>query len=96
MDKIISPKIDLDVMNLNEQEREAYEDHIKWLRMEASALEKRFSDGKQEGKKERKQEEKEVTARLMLKLNMSLEVISQCTRLSIEEIQKLKILEPTL
>ena len=30
----------LDVMNFSEEEREAYEDHQKWLRIEANSLKK--------------------------------------------------------
>jgi len=43
----------LDVMNFAPEEREAYEEHLKWLRMETSTLKKHetkwFEDGKEEG-----------------------------------------------
>ena len=49
----------LDVMNFAPEEREAYEEHLKWLRMETSALKKYetkwFEDGKAEGIEEGEQ-----------------------------------------
>jgi predicted transposase/invertase (TIGR01784 family) len=46
----------LDVMNFASDERDAYEEHLKWLRIEASTLKKYeakgFSEGKMEGKME--------------------------------------------
>lgn len=80
----------LEVMNFNAKERAIYEDHIKWLRMEASALKKQEMKGITKGKQEGRQEEKKETVHEMLKMNLSLEVISRCTRLSIEEIQRIR------
>ena len=42
----------LDVMNFSEQERGLYEDHLKWLRIEANTLKKSHEDGKAEGRLE--------------------------------------------
>jgi predicted transposase/invertase (TIGR01784 family) len=39
----------LEVMNFNVEEREAYEDHIKWLRMENSAFKKQEAKGFEAG-----------------------------------------------
>jgi len=37
------------VMSLNVEEREAYEDHLKWMRIQVDTLDKMFVDGKIEG-----------------------------------------------
>jgi len=39
----------LEHINFTEDERNAYEDRLKWLRTEMSTLKKRFNDGKAEG-----------------------------------------------
>ena len=46
----------LEQINFNEEERNAYEDRLKWLRIEANTLKKRFNDGKSEGLAEGKAE----------------------------------------
>ncbi len=40
----------LDVMNFGPEEREAYEDHLKWLRIETNTLKKSREEGIREGK----------------------------------------------
>jgi len=92
----------LDIMNFNKAEREEYEDHLKWLRMEDSALRKKgkdsFDEGKAEGKAEGKTEGKaegaknkaKEIARNMLDKGMSVSDISSVTGLSIVEIRKIK------
>jgi predicted transposase/invertase (TIGR01784 family) len=45
----------LEVMNFEPDEREAYEDHLKWLRMETSALKKHEAKGREEGRVEGEQ-----------------------------------------
>ena len=46
----------LDIMNFSPEEREAYEEHLKWLRIEANTLKKYeakgFAEGKAEGRAE--------------------------------------------
>jgi predicted transposase/invertase (TIGR01784 family) len=39
----------LEVMNFLDEEREAYDSHLKWLRIEANTLKKYFNDGLAEG-----------------------------------------------
>ena len=39
----------LDVLNFSEEERELYEDHLKWLRIEANTLKKATEKAKEEG-----------------------------------------------
>ena len=46
----------LEVMNFSETEREAYEDHLKWLRIEANTLKKTAVINKEEGIKIGKEE----------------------------------------
>ena len=86
----------LDVMNFAPEEREAYEEHLKWLRMETSALKKHetkwFEEGEQIGiaKGEKKlQEEKMNIARKMLVKGMSVQEVSELTGLSEDEIKLL-------
>jgi predicted transposase/invertase (TIGR01784 family) len=68
----------LNVMNFTTEEREAYEDHLKWLRIEANTL--------------KKTESKAINkiAINMLKKNTDVKFISSVTELSLEEILKLK------
>ena len=83
----------LDVMNFAPEEREAYEEHLKWLRMETSALKKYetkwFSEGEQIGIAKGREEEKKNMARLMLSEGIDIEKVSRYTGLSIEEIKSL-------
>lgn len=76
----------LDVLthtSLNEEERELYEGHLKWIRIEASTLEKAQAAGKAEGKKE--------AARNLVKLGVAITAISEACGLSEEEIKSLYI-----
>lgn len=84
----------LELMNLNETERYAYEDHLKWLRDEASTIKKAVSGAKEEGIAigEARGEEKSIlkVARRMLQENTDVKFISSVTGLSTDEILKLK------
>ena len=83
----------LEVMNLNKEEREEYESHLKWLRIETNTLKKAEDKGeargRQEGREEGRQEGREEIAKNLLKQNLDLKLISQVTGLSEEEIKKL-------
>jgi predicted transposase/invertase (TIGR01784 family) len=68
----------LEVMNFNEIEREAYEDHLKWFRVEANTL------------KKIREEERMLIAEKLLAMELSIEKISESTGLSIKEIEDLK------
>ena len=72
-------------MNLTPEEREFYEDHLKWLRIEANTLKKAEERGEARGKAE----EKIAIAKLMLKKNKPLEEILEFTGLTRREIEKL-------
>lgn len=67
--------------SLNEEERQLYEGHLKWLRVEASALEKA----------EKKGEAKAILemAKKMLELEIMIPIIVKATGLSEEEIKSL-------
>lgn len=80
----------LDVMNFGEEEREAYEEHLKWLRIEANTLKKYEAKGFEQGKAEGKAERDREIARNMLQEGMSIENISKVTGLSIQEVKILK------
>jgi predicted transposase/invertase (TIGR01784 family) len=88
----------LDVMNFNDDERDVYEGHERYLRQEASAIKKGFEDGKLEGKIEGKLEGKiegklegkmEV-ARNMLSKHIDDDIIIACSGISIPDLAELK------
>lgn len=72
----------LEVMNFSEEERNAYEDRLKWLRIEANTLKKARDDAKAERNIE--------IAKEMLIDKELIEKIVKYTKLSKEEIEKLK------
>lgn len=89
----------LEVMNFQEDELQAYEEHLKWLLMEDSALKKSeakgFAKGKAEGKAEGREEGEKAKAlavaniaKNMLAKGIDLETVSSVTELSIEDIKK--------
>ena len=78
----------LDVMNFNTEEREAYEDHLKWLRIEANTLKKYEEKGFEEGVEKGREEERLVIARAMKAKGMGLDTISSITGLSVETLAK--------
>jgi predicted transposase/invertase (TIGR01784 family) len=86
----------LDVMNFSEEEREAYEEHLKWLRVEANTVKKAEARGKAEGKAEgiaegeqKKAQAIKAITKSMLEKNLEIKLISEVTGLSIEEINDL-------
>jgi predicted transposase/invertase (TIGR01784 family) len=86
----------LETMNFTPEERQDYEDHLKWLRMEASAVNKATKDAREEGieigeaRGEAKlEQEKLKIARDMLKNNIDINLISQITGLNISQIKDL-------
>ena len=92
----------LDVLNFNKEERELYEDHLKWLRIEANTLKKAAAEalaegisigearGIEKGIEKGKTEEKMEIARAMLLDGDAIEKISKITGLTVKEIEKLK------
>ena len=92
----------LDVLNFSKEERELYEDHLKWLRIEANTLKKAAAEALAEGISIGKQEgisigevkgiEKrniEVVIN-MIKQKLDDKLISSVTGLTLEEILKIK------
>ena len=77
----------LEVMNFSEEERSSYEDHVKWLMVEANTLKKRYEEGREEGREERNIE----IAKNLIQAGLATQLISTSTGLSIEEINKLSI-----
>jgi predicted transposase/invertase (TIGR01784 family) len=80
----------LEVMNFTEAEIEVYEDHLKWLMTEASALEKAEVKGFEKGIEKGIQQEKIEIAKSMLKEGSDIEFVMKVTNLSQETIGKLK------
>jgi predicted transposase/invertase (TIGR01784 family) len=76
----------LNMMNFSEEEREAYESHLKWLRIESNTLKKAEDRGIEKGRQERGRE----IALKMLKRKCPIKEVAEDTGLSIEEIQFLQ------
>ena len=96
----------LDVINFSEEERDLYEGRLKWIRMEESAMLKKFEDGLKQGIEQGITQGIEQgitqgieqgithgienTALNMLKQNLEIDIISSVTGLPIEKIHLLK------
>lgn len=84
----------LEVMNFTSEERMNYEEHEKWLLMEADALQKRFEDGEklgiEKGKAEGKLEGKIEIAKSMLLDGALIDTIVKYSGLSKEEVIRLQ------
>jgi len=79
----------LSVMNFTPEEREAYEDHLKWLRIEANTIKNYEQRGEIRGRAEGENKKAIEIAKKMLSKNHSISDISDLTGLSPEEISKL-------
>lgn len=73
----------LDVMNFGTEEREAYEEHLKWLRIEANTLKKYeakgFVEGMEKGKEEGALQAKKEMAHKLLACGMDSQTVFQIT-----------------
>ena len=84
-------------MSLNKVEREIYNSHLDFLRIEYSAFLKQFMEGKEEGiaegmekgKAEGRAEGKLEVARKMLSEGLDMELVAKVTNLSDDELKKL-------
>jgi len=89
-------------MNFSEEEREAYEGRLKWLRIESTTLRKAESKGFEKGitkglkqghkkglQKGRQERDREIVLE-MLKENLSIKQVSKLTGLPIKEIKALQ------
>ena len=87
----------LEVMNFGEEEREIYEGHLKWLRVEANTLKKYKTEGFEEGLEKGREEGREEgdtnrvrkTVLRLHKLGIDIETISQATELTREAVKKI-------
>ena len=92
----------LDVMNFSKEERDSYDDRLKWLMIEANTLKKAEkkgraegreegrAEGRVEGRAEGKAEEKLALAKIMLMDHEPIEKIVRYTGLSKEEIEQVR------
>ena len=80
----------LEVMNFNDEERNSYEDHLKWLMIEASTVKKAEEKAEARGKAGGKAEEKMEIAKEMIADNEPIEKIIKYTGLTLEQIEDLK------
>lgn len=88
----------LELMHLNTDERDEYENRLKWLRIEASTIEKAeakafqkgIEQGIEQGREEGINKRNLEIVKNMLSKNYSVSDISDLTGLSTSEIEKLK------
>jgi predicted transposase/invertase (TIGR01784 family) len=79
----------LEVMNFDATEREIYEGHLKWLRIEANTLRKYEGKGFERGLAEGEQRGIEKVALKLLTEGMTVELIAKATGLSVAQIETL-------
>ena len=79
----------LDVMNFGEEEREIYEGHLKWLRVEANTLKKYEAKGFEEGLEKGKNLQARETVLNMYKMGMDIDTISKATSLTHDALEKI-------
>jgi predicted transposase YdaD len=81
-------------MNFTKEERDAYEDHLKWLRIEANTIrnyeQRGEARGREEGKAEGKEEEKIAMPKEMLLDGEVIEKIIKYTKLTKEQLESLR------
>ena len=84
----------LEVMSLSDIERDVYDNHLKWMRIQINTVEKVREDSLAEGRAEGEaigiEKEKISAAKNMLADGLEISVIAKYTSLSEEEIKKLK------
>jgi predicted transposase/invertase (TIGR01784 family) len=92
----------LEVMNFSDEERDFYEDHLKWMMIEASTVKKAeekaeargkaegIAEGKVKGKVEGEYNKAIEIAKKLLSKDNSVTDVADLTGLSIAEVQKLK------
>ncbi len=79
----------LNVMNFTPEEREAYEDHLKWLRIEANTIRNYEQRGEVRGRAEGKAEEKVAVVKKMSAEGFDINIIAKMAELTVEEIEAL-------
>ncbi|GAB4162987.1 MAG: hypothetical protein Tsb006_1600 [Rickettsiaceae bacterium] len=73
-------------MSFTEEERYAYDDHLKWLSIEANSLKKAEARGREEGR----EEEKIAMAKEMLADGEPIEKVMKYTKLTRKQVEKIK------
>jgi predicted transposase/invertase (TIGR01784 family) len=74
-------------MSLNKEEREVYNSHLDFLRIEEGAFGARFEAGKEEGKAEGEKNKAIIIAKNLLTAKIDIKLISKATGLTEEEIK---------
>jgi predicted transposase/invertase (TIGR01784 family) len=80
----------LNVMNFSSEERELYDDHLKWLMIEANTLKKTREEGREEGIAIGETRGIEKTAISMLQQKLDDSLIKSVTGFSQDQLDKLK------
>lgn len=75
--------------NLSDEEREQYDDYLKWARDHNAELRYEREEGLKAGRREGRQEEKLTIARNLLSMGMSSQEVSKATGLSESELKSL-------
>jgi predicted transposase/invertase (TIGR01784 family) len=78
----------LDVMSFGAEERESYEEHLKWLRIEANTLKKYEAKGFAEGEAKGQRDALLLVATKMFSQSATIQTIALVTGLSHAEIEK--------
>ena len=76
----------LDVMNFSDAEREDYEDHLKWLRIQANTMKKYKQDGIEEGEARGELNKAIAIAKNLVNLGLPIQDIINATGLTKEQI----------
>ena len=85
-EKIKEAKSELEKLEMSAEDRELYELRLKAIRDEINIRESGYTDGMRDGEEKGKKE----IAKNLLKQNIAIDIISQATGLTQEEIEKLK------
>ena len=85
-EKIKEAKSELEKLEMSAEDRELYELRLKAIRDEINIRESGYTDGMKDGAEKGKKE----IAKNLLKQNIAIDIISQATGLTQEEIEKLK------
>ncbi len=80
----------IEVMNLSPEERDAYEAHLNWIRIEASTIRKAKKDAREEGRKEAREERDIEITRNLLFQGVDIKIIAKSTGLTIKQIKEIK------
>jgi predicted transposase/invertase (TIGR01784 family) len=77
----------LEILNFTDEERSLYDDHLKWLMIEANTLKKYENIAEERGRKEGEINAKHLIARNMLAKKIDPQIIAEITGLDLEIIK---------